>query len=88
MRASGRRFRTCGEARALGAEGFDQQAGLRRVAQFVEGFLYGLSLSEMSGVLEIGEKASLALFGPATTHPTNGLLCQCSERGSNRVLDL
>ncbi|MBI3896293.1 MAG: amino acid permease [Acidobacteria bacterium] len=31
-------------------------------------FLYALPISEMSGVLEIGEKASLALFGPVATH--------------------
>ena len=31
-------------------------------------FLYGLGISEMSGVLEVGEKASLALFGPVATH--------------------
>lgn len=31
-------------------------------------FLYGLGISEMSGVLEIGEKASRALFGPVATH--------------------
>ena len=30
-------------------------------------FLYALALSEMSGVLEIGQKASLALFGPVAT---------------------
>lgn len=31
-------------------------------------FLYALPISEMSGVLEIGAKASLALFGPVATH--------------------
>jgi len=31
-------------------------------------FLYALPISEMSGVLEIGEKASLALFGPVATY--------------------
>ncbi|MBI4460754.1 MAG: amino acid permease [Acidobacteria bacterium] len=31
-------------------------------------FLYALPISEMSGVLEIGEKASLALFGPLAGH--------------------
>ncbi|MBI4463160.1 MAG: amino acid permease [Acidobacteria bacterium] len=31
-------------------------------------FLYALDVSQMSGVLEIGEKASLALFGPVATH--------------------
>jgi len=31
-------------------------------------FIYSLPLSEMSGVLQIGEKASLALFGPSATH--------------------
>ena len=31
-------------------------------------FLYGLEQSEMSGVLQIGEKASQALFGPMATH--------------------
>ena len=31
-------------------------------------FLYALDISAMSGVLEIGEKASLALFGPVATH--------------------
>jgi len=31
-------------------------------------FLYALPISEMSGVLEIGEKASEALFGPVATH--------------------
>jgi APA family basic amino acid/polyamine antiporter len=30
-------------------------------------FLYGLSPREMSGVLEVGEKAALALFGPAVS---------------------
>jgi APA family basic amino acid/polyamine antiporter len=30
-------------------------------------FLYALSIQEMSGVLKIGEKASLALFGPVAT---------------------
>ncbi|MFP3867608.1 MAG: APC family permease [Desulfobacteraceae bacterium] len=28
-------------------------------------FIYGLSVQEMSGVLEVGEKAALALFGPS-----------------------
>ena len=31
-------------------------------------FIYGLPLPEMSGVLQIGEKASLALFGHSATH--------------------
>ena len=31
-------------------------------------FLYGLGVSGMSGVLQVGEKASLALFGPVATH--------------------
>jgi len=31
-------------------------------------FLYALPISEMSGVLQIGEKASVALFGPVATH--------------------
>ncbi|MBI4446441.1 MAG: amino acid permease [Acidobacteria bacterium] len=31
-------------------------------------FLYALPISEMSGVLEVGEKASLVLFGPVATH--------------------
>jgi APA family basic amino acid/polyamine antiporter len=31
-------------------------------------FLYALPISEMSGVLEIGEKASQALFGPVATY--------------------
>ena len=31
-------------------------------------FLYALDLPEMSGVLEVGAKASLALFGPVATH--------------------
>ncbi len=31
-------------------------------------FLYGLGISGMSGVLQVGEKASLALFGPVATH--------------------
>lgn len=31
-------------------------------------FLYALGIQGMSGVLQVGEKASLALFGPAATH--------------------
>jgi len=31
-------------------------------------FLYALPITEMSGVLQIGEKASQALFGPVATH--------------------
>jgi APA family basic amino acid/polyamine antiporter len=31
-------------------------------------FLYALPIAEMSGVLEIGEKASVALFGPVASH--------------------
>lgn len=31
-------------------------------------FLYGLGIGGMSGVLQVGEKASLALFGPVATH--------------------
>ncbi len=31
-------------------------------------FLYGLGISGMSGVLQVGEKASLAMFGPVATH--------------------
>ena len=37
-------------------------------------FLYALPISEMSGVLEIGEKASLALFGPAATYLVSSIL--------------
>jgi APA family basic amino acid/polyamine antiporter len=37
-------------------------------------FLYGLGVQEMSGVLEIGEKASLALFGPAATNWVSALM--------------
>jgi APA family basic amino acid/polyamine antiporter len=31
-------------------------------------FIYALGIQGMSGVLQVGEKASLALFGPAATH--------------------
>jgi len=31
-------------------------------------FLYGLGIGGMSGVLQVGEKASMALFGPLATH--------------------
>src|SRR5207244_6989665 len=31
-------------------------------------FLYALGIEGMSGVLQVGEKASLALFGPVATH--------------------
>jgi basic amino acid/polyamine antiporter, APA family len=31
-------------------------------------FIYALPVSEMSGVVQIGEKASVALFGPVATH--------------------
>ena len=31
-------------------------------------FLFGLGIEGMSGVLQVGEKASLALFGPLATH--------------------
>lgn len=37
-------------------------------------FLYALPVSEMSGVLQIGEKASQALFGPAATHLVAALM--------------
>jgi len=37
-------------------------------------FLYALPISGMSGVLQIGEKASLALFGPVATHLVSALM--------------
>jgi len=37
-------------------------------------FLYALPISEMSGVLEIGEKASLALFGEAATYLVSAVM--------------
>ena len=37
-------------------------------------FLYALGIQGMSGVLQIGEKASLALFGPAATHVVAGMM--------------
>jgi len=37
-------------------------------------FLYALPVSEMSGVLEIGEKASLALFGPVATYMVSAIM--------------
>jgi APA family basic amino acid/polyamine antiporter len=37
-------------------------------------FLYALPISEMSGVLEIGEKASLALFGPVATYVVSAIM--------------
>ena len=37
-------------------------------------FLYALPISEMSGVLEIGEKASLALFGPVATYLVSAMM--------------
>jgi len=37
-------------------------------------FLYALPISEMSGVLEIGEKASLALFGPVATYLVSAIM--------------
>ena len=37
-------------------------------------FLYALPISEMSGVLQIGEKASVALFGPVATHLVAGTM--------------
>jgi APA family basic amino acid/polyamine antiporter len=37
-------------------------------------FLYALGIQGMSGVLQVGEKASLALFGPAATHVVAGMM--------------
>ena len=37
-------------------------------------FLYALPISGMSGVLQIGEKASLALFGPVATHLVSAMM--------------
>ncbi len=37
-------------------------------------YLYALPISEMSGVMAIGEKASVALFGPAATHAVSAIL--------------
>jgi basic amino acid/polyamine antiporter, APA family len=37
-------------------------------------FLYALGIEGMSGVLQVGEKASLALFGPAATHIVAGMM--------------
>ena len=37
-------------------------------------FLYALGIQGMSGVLQVGEKASLALFGPAATHFVAGMM--------------
>jgi APA family basic amino acid/polyamine antiporter len=37
-------------------------------------FLYALGIQGMSGVLQVGEKASLVLFGPAATHVVAGMM--------------
>jgi APA family basic amino acid/polyamine antiporter len=37
-------------------------------------FIYALGIQGMSGVLQVGEKASLALFGPAATHIVAGMM--------------
>jgi APA family basic amino acid/polyamine antiporter len=38
-------------------------------------FLYALGIQGMSGVLQVGEKASLALFGPVATDFVAGMMC-------------
>ncbi len=40
-------------------------------------FLYGLSPKEMSGVVEVGEKAALALFGPRISRVIAGVIALC-----------
>ena len=37
-------------------------------------FVYALGIEGMSGVLQVGEKASLALFGPVATHMVAGMM--------------